>query len=126
LGLEALSRGARFALFVEEAAEARALIRANVEALALGGVTKIFRRDAAKLGEMSAMEPFDLVFCDPPYGKALPEESLASARSGGWLAPSALVVVEEATKAKFQPPQGFEEFERREYDDTEIIILRVS
>src|SRR5919201_1469542 len=43
LGLEALSRGARFALFVEEATEARALIRANVEALALGGVTKIFR-----------------------------------------------------------------------------------
>src|SRR5262249_2235462 len=75
LALEALSRGARFALFIDEAAEARALIRANVEALALGGVTKVFRRDAAKLGEMGAMEPFNLVFCDPPYGKGLAEQS---------------------------------------------------
>jgi 16S rRNA (guanine966-N2)-methyltransferase len=126
LGLEALSRGARFALFVEEAAEARALIRANVEALGLGGVTKVFRRDAAKLGEMSAMEPFDLIFCDPPYGKGRAEESLASARGGGWSAPLALAVVEEAVKASFRPPRGFEELERRTYDDTEIIILRAS
>jgi len=126
LGLEALSRGARFALFVDEAAEARALIRANVEALALGGVTKVFRRDAAKLGEIGATEPFNLIFCDPPYGKGLAEQSLASARNGGWLAPLALVVVEEAAKAKFKPPDGFEEFERRDYDDTEILILRVT
>ena len=126
LALEALSRGAKYALFVEEAAEARALIRENVEALALTGVTKIFRRDAARLGDMGPMEPFDLVFCDPPYGQGLAEKSLASARAGKWLAPSALVVVEEAVTASFKMPDGFEELERREYGDTEIAIARVS
>src|SRR4029077_4206714 len=98
---------------VEEAAEARALIRANVEALALTGATKIFRRDAAKLGDMGPMEPFDLVFCDPPYGQGLAEKSLAAAREGKWLAPSALLLVEEAVKAAFKSPEGFDEIERR-------------
>ncbi len=124
LGLEALSRGADYALFVEEAAEARALIRTNVEALALTGATKIYRRDAAKLGDRGPMQPFDLVFCDPPYGQGLAEKSLLAAREGKWLAPSALVVVEEAAKAGFKTPEGFDELERRAYDDTEIVILR--
>ena len=78
LGLEALSRGAKYALFVEEAAEARGLIRENVETLALTGVTRIFRRDASNLGEMGPMEPFNLVFCDPPYGRGLAEKALES------------------------------------------------
>jgi 16S rRNA (guanine966-N2)-methyltransferase len=124
LGLEAISRGAAYALFVEEAAEARALIRENVESLALTGASKIFRRDAAKLGDMGPMQPFALVFCDPPYGQGLAEKSLASARDGQWLAPSALVVVEEALKAGFKAPEGFDELERRGYDDTELIIVR--
>ena len=124
LGIEALSRGARFVLLVEEAAEARALIRANVEALGLTGATRIFRRDATRLGDAKPIEPFALVFCDPPYGKGLAERALASARAGGWLAPGALVVVEEAADAGFTPPAGFVELERRRYDDTEIIILR--
>jgi 16S rRNA (guanine966-N2)-methyltransferase len=124
LGIEALSRGAAFTLFVEDAAEARALIRANVEALQLTGVTKIYRRDATRLGPRGAFEPFTLVFCDPPYGKGLAENSLASARDGGWLAKDALLVVEESVEAKFAAPDGFETLERREYDDTEIVILR--
>src|SRR3974390_1511534 len=49
LGIEALSRGAVFTLFVDDGAEARALIRENVAALGLGGVTRIFRRDSTKL-----------------------------------------------------------------------------
>ena len=69
LGLEAISRGAAFALFVDDGAEARALLRANVEALGLGGVTRIFRRDATKLGPAHPVEPFALVFLDPPYGR---------------------------------------------------------
>lgn len=125
LGIEALSRGAAFTLFVEEAAEARALIRANVEALQLTGVTKIFRRDATKLGPRGAFEPFSLVFCDPPYGRGFAEKALASAREGGWLAADALLVVEEAVAAKFAAPEGFEVLERREYDDTEIVFLHV-
>jgi 16S rRNA (guanine966-N2)-methyltransferase len=126
LGLEAVSRGAAFALFVDDGAEARALIRANVEALGLGGVTRIFRRDATKLGPAHPVEPFGLVFVDPPYGRGLAERALAAARDGGWLQPDALVVVEEAVDANFAAPPGFEEMERRAYDDTELIFLRHS
>lgn len=126
LGIEALSRGATFALFVEEAAESRALIRANIEKLSLTGVTKIFRRDATKLGPRGAFEAFSLVFCDPPYGKGLAEKALASALEGGWLAKDALLVIEESVDAKFTTPTGFEELDRRDYDDTEIMFLRLA
>jgi 16S rRNA (guanine966-N2)-methyltransferase len=124
LGLEALSRGAAFALFVDDAAEARALLRENVAALGLGGATRIFRRDAAKLGPAHPLEPFTLAFLDPPYGQGLAERALAAARSGGWLVPGALVIVEEAAKADFAAPEGFDELERRNYDDSALIVLR--
>ncbi|MGE3868160.1 MAG: 16S rRNA (guanine(966)-N(2))-methyltransferase RsmD [Pseudorhodoplanes sp.] len=125
LGLEALSRGAKFVLFVDEGAEARALIRQNVETLGAAGATRIFRRDATRLGDVHPHAPFTLAFLDPPYGKGLAELSLASARDGGWLTADALVVVEEKTGA-FVAPQGFEEIERRAYDETEVAILRLS
>jgi 16S rRNA (guanine966-N2)-methyltransferase len=124
LGLEALSRGAVFALFVDDGAEARALLRENVAALGLGGVSRIFRRNAAKLGAAHPLAPFSLAFLDPPYGRALAEAALASARAGGWLIPGALAVVEEAASATFAAPDGFEELERRRYDDTMLILLR--
>ncbi len=126
LGIEALSRDAAFALFVDDGAEARALLRGNVEALGLGGSTRIFRRDATRLGPAHPLEPFSLAFLDPPYGKGLAERALASVREGGWLAPDALVVVEEAKTAGFAAPAGFEEIERRAYDDTEFTFLRAS
>src|SRR5215468_4116619 len=124
LGLEALSRGAVFALFIDDAAEARALVRENIEALGLGGVTRILRRDACKLGPAHPVEPFSLAFLDPPYGRGLAEAALASARAGGWLTPDALIMVEEAASAGFAPPAGFDELERRRYDDTAVIVLR--
>ena len=124
LGIEAVSRGAAFALFVDNGAEARALLRNNVESLALGGVSKVYRRDATDLGPAHPMQPFSLAFLDPPYGKGLAEKALASLRDGGWLMPGALVVVEEAKVAGFSAPDGFEELERRAYDDTEFVFLR--
>ncbi|TMI99935.1 MAG: 16S rRNA (guanine(966)-N(2))-methyltransferase RsmD [Alphaproteobacteria bacterium] len=123
LGLEAVSRGAAFALFVDDAAEARALLRQNVEALGVAAVTRIFRRDTTMLGPAHPVEPFSLVLLDPPYGKGLAEQALASAREGGWLTNEALIVVEEAAGA-FKVPAGFEEVERRAYDDTEFVFLR--
>jgi 16S rRNA (guanine966-N2)-methyltransferase len=126
LGLEALSRGACFALLVDDAAAARALLRDNVTALGLGGTARIFRRDATALGAVHPLEPFGLAFLDPPYGTGLAERALASARDGEWLTPDALIVVEEAADAGFAAPSGFEELERRRYDDTELIFLRVS
>ena len=77
LGLEALSRGASYCVFIEELAEGRGLIRDNVEAFGLTGRTKIFRRDATGLGEAGTLAPFGLVFADPPYGKGLGERALA-------------------------------------------------
>jgi len=124
LGIEASSRGAAFVLFVDDGVEARSLLRANTEALGLGGTTRIFRRDATKLGPAHPIEAFSLVFADPPYGKGLAEKALASAQAGGWLKPQALVVVEEAVDAAFKAPEGFEELERRAYDDTEFVFLR--
>lgn len=126
LGIEAVSRGATFVLFIDEAAEARALIRENVASLGLGGVSRIFRRDATKLGPANPIQPFSLAFLDPPYGRGLAAKALASARGGDWLTPDALIVVEEATKAQFAAPDGFAELERRSYDDTEFIILRAA
>jgi len=125
LGIEAVSRGAAFALFVDNGAEARALLRNNVEALGLGGVTKVFRRDATNLGPAHPVEPFSLAFLDPPYGKGLAEKALVSLRDGGWLTAGALLVVEEARAAGFAAPDGFEELERRTYDDTEFVFLRI-
>ena len=124
LGIEAVSRGAKFTLFVDNGSEARALLRNNVEALGLGGVTKVYRRDAADLGPAHPVEPFSLVFLDAPYRMKLAEKSLNSLRNGGWLTPDALLVVEEAKDAAFAAPDGFEELERRAYDDTEFTFLR--
>jgi 16S rRNA (guanine966-N2)-methyltransferase len=124
-GIEALSRGAAFALFVDDGAEARALMRENVVTLGLGGTSRIFRRDATRLGFAHPVEPFSLVFLDPPYGRGFAEKSLASARDGQWLTAGALIVVEESTDAAFAPPEGFVEVERRRYADTEFIFLRL-
>ena len=124
LGIEAVSRGAAFTLFVDNGAEARALLRNNVEALGLGGVTKVYRRDATNLGPAHPVEPFSLVFADPPYGKGFAEKALISLRDGGWLVPGALLVVEESKAAAFKAPEGFDELERRAYDDTEFVFLR--
>jgi 16S rRNA (guanine966-N2)-methyltransferase len=124
LGLEALSRGAAQALFVESSVEGRGLIRANIEALGLTGATRILRRDATDLGRAGTIAPFDLVFCDPPYGKGLGERALASAAAGGWLLPSALCVLEESGAARLVPPPGFVLLDRREAGDTQLAFLR--
>jgi 16S rRNA (guanine966-N2)-methyltransferase len=124
LGIEAVSRGAGFALFVDNGTEARALLRNNIEALGLGGLTKVFRRDATDLGPAHPVERFSLVFLDPPYGKGLAEKALVSLRNGGWLAPGAMLVVEEAKAAGLTAPEGYQELERRAYDDTELVFLQ--
>ena len=67
--------------------------------MGLGGVTRIWRADATRLGSAPAGDPFGLAFLDPPYGQGLAGPALASLVAGGWLAPKALCVVEEAAKA---------------------------
>lgn len=123
LGIEALSRGASYCVFIEESAEGRGLIRTNVESFGLTGRTKIFRRDATGLGDAGTLGPFGLVFADPPYGKGLGEKALRSARAGGWLAPAALCVVEEAATAPFEPGPGFSIVDERSYGETVIRFI---
>lgn len=125
LGLEAMSRGAGFGLFVDQSAEGRALLRTNIEALGLSGRAKIFRRDATDLGVPGTMAPFDLVFADPPYGKGLGEKALAALVAGGWLAPGALVIVEEAASATFSAP-GYELLDERQWGDTVVRFFRIA
>ena len=124
LGLEALSRGARTVLFVEDGVEARGLIRRNIEALGLGGRTRIFRRVATRLGAAGTIAPFDLVFADPPYGKGLGVRALAAARAGGWLRPGALAILEEDAKVEIAVPEGFEVVDRRRIGDSQLVFLK--
>jgi 16S rRNA (guanine966-N2)-methyltransferase len=127
LGLEAISRGARWCLLVDDDADSRALQRDNVEALGLTGVTRIWRRDATALGPLgpAANGPFDLVFLDPPYRKRLADTALASLMEGGWLKPNALVVVETATDETLDAP-GFIRLDTREHGETRLIFLTPS
>jgi len=126
LGIEALSRGAGFCLFIEEAAEGRGLIRENIEAFKLQGRTKLFRRDATRLGTIGTMQPFSLLFADPPYGKGLGELALTSVLDGGWLTDDALCVVEEAADARFETGASFHLVDERRYGDTVIRFLKRS
>lgn len=126
LGLEALSRGAAYALFVEDGAESRALIRRNIEAFGLTGVTRIFRRDATQLGPAGNLGAFGLAFLDPPYGKGLADKALASLVEGQWLAPGAVVVVEERAGTRLTAPPGLSFLDVRGYGDTAITFARLS
>jgi 16S rRNA (guanine966-N2)-methyltransferase len=121
MGLEAVSRGAAHAVFVDDGAVARALLKQNIDKTRLAAHTDVLRRDAGKLGPNPGAG-FGLVFLDPPYGKGLGEKALASALAGGWLAPGALVVWEEGSAPS--PPEGFALEDQRKYGDTVVTILR--
>jgi 16S rRNA (guanine966-N2)-methyltransferase len=122
VALDAVSRGAAFAVMADIGAEARGLQRENVEALGLGGVTRILRRDATKLGPVEPFEPFTLVFADPPYGKGLGEAALASALAGGWIAYGAVVLLEERAGLDFALPEGLTQLDRREAGGAQLLI----
>jgi 16S rRNA (guanine966-N2)-methyltransferase len=124
LGLEALSRGAKYALFIDDAAESRALIRQNVEAFWLTGASKIWRRDASALGPLDTLGPFDLALLDPPYRLELIPKALAGLRDGGWLKSPALAVAEAAEDEDVPPTDGFTLVDERVYGDTKVQFLR--
>lgn len=126
LGLEALSRGASYVAFVDQSAEARGLIRGNVDAMGLSGVTGLLKRDATKLGDVAPFDPFTLAFCDPPYRKGLAKRALQSALAGRWFAPQALIVVEEAADVEVAIPDGLTLLERREAGETQLLFLRLA
>ena len=128
LGIEALSRGASFCLFVDDNAESRALIRSNVEALNLTGVSKIWRRDGTELGPIAAGAggPFDLAFLDAPYHQGLTQRALDSLVQGAWLAKNALVIAETAADESLPASRGYMCVDSRSYGETSVHTFGIS
>jgi 16S rRNA (guanine966-N2)-methyltransferase len=128
LGVEALSQGASFCLFVDDNAESRALIRENVEAFGLTGVSKIWRRDATDLGPMNTGSggPFDLVFMDAPYRKNLTLPALSALRDGAWLARDAIIIAETAEDEAAIDALGYRQIDSRIYGETRVEFLALS
>lgn len=124
LGLEAMSRGAKFCLFVDEAAAARGLIRRNIETLGLMGKTRLFRRDATHMGKAKRTEGNHLIFLDPPYSKGLGDKALGSLIKGKWLMPGGLVIFEEDAQATINLPLGTKIEEQRFYGETQLLFIR--
>jgi 16S rRNA (guanine966-N2)-methyltransferase len=121
LGLEAVSRGAISATLVENGRTAQSLIGQNIAKMRVQGQVSLVQRDATKLPTATA--PFTLIFLDPPYGKALGEAALQSAKAQGWIAPDAVLVWEEGTPPA--PPQGFALIDQRRYGDTWVTLLEL-
>jgi 16S rRNA (guanine966-N2)-methyltransferase len=126
MGLEAISRGASGAVFVETGAEARGLVRDHIEAFGIAGIAKLLRRDATALGASGTMGAFDLIFLDPPYKQGLGEKALVSARAGGWIAPEATIVLEESSEAEIALPPGFELDDRRTYGAAAVHLISLT
>jgi 16S rRNA (guanine966-N2)-methyltransferase len=146
LGLEALSRGAQYALLIDNDREAIACARANIAALGLEEQAAAWRRNALRRGRRgtgsghlktkqltrgrtggakSEMEPFDLVFLDPPYGRGLAEKAIQSALAGGWLAKGALCVIEERAGHEPELPEAFTKLDERRHGDSSLTFWRL-
>ncbi len=121
LGLEALSRGARHTTFVDDGRTAQSLIRRNVDRARCADQMTLVARNALRLGRNPGA-PCTLVFLDPPYGRGLGAPALDAARAGGWLAPGATIVWEEAEAQ--QPPAGCTPLDTRRFGAATVTLLR--
>ncbi len=121
LGLEALSRGASHVTFVDDGRVAQGLIRRNIDLTRSADRTNLIRRDATRLGENPGA-PCDLIFLDPPYGKALGQKAIAAALTGGWISDHAVLVWEE--NSAMVVPEGFSLLDARKYGDTHISLMQ--
>jgi 16S rRNA (guanine(966)-N(2))-methyltransferase RsmD len=127
VGIEALSRGAPAAVFVEQDAMALRALRDNVERLGLRDRGRVVRDDAARAVERlrGAGERFAVVFTDPPYDSARAAPALAALADGGVLLPGALVVVQHGTKASPPPSPGvLTLWKARRFGDTTLTFFR--
>ncbi|MDA8166056.1 MAG: 16S rRNA (guanine(966)-N(2))-methyltransferase RsmD [Desulfobacteraceae bacterium] len=122
LGLEALSRGAAYAVFVDRNREAVALIRENIRLCGFDDRALLIQRDLAKglgfLAELAAPD-FSLVFFDPPYGTGMAARLVVELKKGKGLATGAIVVAEDAPGEELPQASGtLRLFDRRRYGDT--------
>lgn len=121
-GLEALSRGARHASFIEKDRAARAALQQNIAALGETAHAAIVNGDATR--PPRATGACSLVFLDPPYGENLAAPALAALKQSGWIAKGALVVVEIAAKEDLELPANFEALDERRYGAAKFLFLR--
>lgn len=122
LGLEALSRGAAHAVFMENYAPAIEICRANIKNLGEDGRAELVACDV--LHPRPAPAPCDLVFLDPPYNQGFAEKAVASLLKAGWIAAGALVSVELMKNEPFETPAGFEELDARSYGKAKLVFLK--
>jgi 16S rRNA (guanine966-N2)-methyltransferase len=121
MGLEALSRGASRATFIEQDRAALAALRTNIAALKEADSTRVIPGDATKPSRADAA--CSLIFLDPPYGKELVPRAIAAIGAAGWIAPDALVVAEIGKGEALEVP-GFEQVAERAHGAARLVILR--
>jgi 16S rRNA (guanine(966)-N(2))-methyltransferase RsmD len=127
VGLEALSRGATRAVFVESDPSAFDALRRNIGALRLARQTRVVRGDVGRMLAMLAGqgERFEVVFLDPPYGAGLVDTTLARLGDGTVIEPSAIVIAQHFTK---QPPAEaagvLRAFRARRFGETTLTFFR--
>lgn len=121
-GLEALSRGARHASFIEKDRDARKALQQNIAALGETTHAAILNADATR--PPRATGACSLVFLDPPYGEELAAQALKALPQSGWIAKDALVIVEIAAKEDLEVPEMFTELDQRRYGAAKFLFLR--
>jgi 16S rRNA (guanine966-N2)-methyltransferase len=125
MGLEALSRGAERASFIETDRSAVEAIKKNIAACREQPRAQLFINDALKPLRVAAnWGPASLVFLDPPYQKRLIAPALRALREAGWIAQEALLVAEMHRKDQLETSDGFELLDNREYGKARIVLLR--
>ena len=126
MGLEALSRGAARAVFIDNEPQSLVAVRANIAALREQATARVIAADATRPPPRPKdLPPATLAFFDPPYAEALAGAALAAFAEGGWLAPGTICVVEEAARAPdLAPPAGFTGLQSRRYGAARITLLR--
>jgi len=122
LGLEALSRGAAHATFLEQSAAAMAALKTNVATLKETARAVILRGDAT--APTRAPESCSLVFLDPPYGQELGPKALTALAKAGWIAEAAIVVLEVGAREDFAAPEGFAVVDERRYGAARLVLMR--
>jgi 16S rRNA (guanine966-N2)-methyltransferase len=122
MGLEALSRGAAHATFLDTDAAAVQLVERNARHVGEDASVLVLRRDATRPGPAS--RPHDLIFLDPPYRSGLAGAALPALAAARWLAPGALVVLELASDEAPAAPAGFADVDQRRYGGTTVHFWR--
>lgn len=122
LGIEALSRGAAHATFLDSDATAIKLIGENLRKLGETAAAKVVRADVTR--PPPSREGCDLVLLDPPYRSGLAVPALIALAEAGWFNPGAIATVELGNAEDMIPPNGFETIDERRYGAAKIAILR--